>query len=119
MDINTKSLLRFLPMKQDIRDRMLVAYDNYSDDQKLALAKIGWELFYELITSETALRFQEWLAKVEKGEEKLQSQKFKAIEEEVYQEFVEKLKKGEEVSSLEEVRSKIGQMVTSKVAKLS
>lgn len=111
MDITLKNLINFLPIDNKVRQEILAKMDSFTPDQRLAMSRVCWGMFYELVKSQINYEFEKTLNEAQTGKAKLKNQLYKEIEERVYEEYVDKLRKGVEVTALEDVRSKIQETV--------
>ncbi len=114
MPITVKNLIQFLPIDEKVRQQVLAKYDGFSDDQKLAMSKLCWTMFYELLHAQTNYEFKKALLDVKEGKGKLKNTLYKEIEERVYKKMVDDLRKGGQAEAIKEVREKIQKAVQEK-----
>ena len=111
MKITLKNLLNFLPMDKEVRQRVLTKVDDFTPDQKLAMIKLCWRMFYELLKTQTDYEFRKKLIAVGEGKDHLKTQMYKEIEEKIYKKFLEDLRKGGEAAAIDEIREKIQETI--------
>ncbi len=115
MRITTKLLLRYLPIDDNIRQKVLANMDSYSPDQKYELEKTLWTMFDELLETNYNYELKQALMEV-KGEVKNLSSDFNAkIEEQVYQRMMRDLQDEQEAETIEELRNDIKKMMTDRL----
>ncbi|GEM_PF-5327162 len=109
MEITLKNLLTFLPLEKELRERLLSRLGSFSKDQLLALTKVCWQTFYQLVEDRAQEEMVKFLNGVAEGKAELRTAVYQEIEKKFYQEFMEKLRRGEELMVLSDVRQKIQQ----------
>ena len=105
----TKQLLKILPMSEEIRNEVLGKFDSLSEDQKLAIKKFCWLMFYQLLNDKTQYAFKKALLDVKEGKGKLKSNLYQEIEKQALKELKKALLQEAEESAVEGVRSKLKQ----------
>lgn len=115
MKITLKDLLTFLPMDKEVRQQTLDKVDDFTPDQKLAMTKLCWRMFYELLKTQTDYEFRKKLIAVGEGKDRLKTQMYKEIEEGVYKKFLEDLQKGGEAAAIDEIREKIQETIKEQI----
>lgn len=115
MKITTKQLLNFLPLDPQTKAVVLINSDKYKDDQKRALERFCWKLFYTLIDYETEHEFEKTLEKAKEGNIKLDSNLYQQIENRTYKKFLRDIMQQIEYESISEVRSGLQQLIANKI----
>ena len=115
MRITTKQLLKFLPIDTNIRNKVLENCDSYQDDQKLALEKFCWELFYEIINLESRYEFEKTLEKAKDGNINLDPLLYQKIESQLYKKFMRDLMDLHEYEAISDIRKNLKSVINSKI----
>src|SRR3989344_9460500 len=115
MRITTKQLLKFLPIDINIRNKVLENCDSYQDDQKLALEKFCWELFYEIINMESRYEFEKTLEKAKDGNINLDPLLYQKIESQLYKKFMRDLMDLHEYEAISDIRKNLKSVINSKI----
>jgi len=109
MEITLKNLLTFLPMDRAVRSQIMAKIDGFSPDQTLALTKLCWSMFFKLVGDQAQFEFEKNLEEIRGGKTDLKTAMYKKIEDQIYKDYLERLRQGEELVALEDVRKKIAQ----------
>jgi len=109
---NTKQLLHILPMDEEVRQNVLAKYDQLTPDQRLALEKLCWTMFFQLYNNQVQQEFNQVLLKAKEGKAEIKNNLYG----EIGQEVLEKLKKiileRAEKTAVQKTREKIKAQVS-------
>ena len=96
-------------MSEEIRNEVLDKFDSLNEDQKLAIKKFCWLMFYQLLNDKTQYDFKKALLDVKEGRGKLKANLYQEIEEQTLKELKKALLEKAEQSALTGVRTKLHQ----------
>lgn len=94
-----------------MREQVLGKLESFSEDQTLVMTKLCWNMFYQMVEDQAQSEFAKVLTEVEAGKADLKTAMYKEIENKIYKDFMEKLRRGEEGVALEAVRRQIEETV--------
>lgn len=118
MDITIPHLLRFLPMDESVRARAIKRLSSYTPDQKLALEKFCWMMFYELLGASVKYEFDRLMLDAKEGKRTLGTDAYQKVEEQVYMRFMRDLREQHEATSIDEIRGTLKQIVQKRLGKV-
>lgn len=107
MNITVQHLIKFLPVDKDMRQNVLATFDSLTDDQKLALRKVCWSAYFDLLKANINYEFENSMEEVRKGTRNLSKNLYQEIEQKVSEDFKQKLMKEEELSNMKGARDVI------------
>lgn len=115
MMVTTKHLLKFLPMDEKTRRETLTKLDSYTPDQKLALSKLLWSMFYQLMDTDIKYEFELAKQDIKDGKRELNKNLYRSIEDQVYQRYMRDLREGQETDTIGKLREDLKKMMTEKI----
>jgi len=107
-----KDLFKIIPFEDNERNELLAEFDSYSDALKFEVQQICWNAYDELFEQQTELKFQKIMLEVEAGIRPIHADLMHEAQLEVQQDMEDIISgKREEVQQMEDIRSKLQQLI--------
>ncbi|PIS08898.1 hypothetical protein COT75_04395 [Candidatus Beckwithbacteria bacterium CG10_big_fil_rev_8_21_14_0_10_34_10] len=108
---NTKQLLQILPLDENLRKKVVTNFDSFSEDQKLALKKLSWIMFFELYTNKIKEEFEKTLYEISQEKGDLKANLYQEIEENVLNKLKQILLQKADKKAVEKIRAELKKQV--------
>lgn len=105
-------------MEEKIRQKILSEVNSYTSDQKLALSKLLWSMFYEMIDVDIKYEFEQAKNDIKDGKRELDKNLYRSIENQVFQRYMRDLREGQEVEVIGKLRENLKKMMSEKMKSL-
>ncbi|HII89195.1 TPA: hypothetical protein HA253_06385 [Candidatus Woesearchaeota archaeon] len=112
-ELQTKDLIRLIPLSIDFRKKLLVEYDTYEAGKKFEITRVMWEAFDELYEAIKAAKTDKLTKEVADGTRHISGDISLTIDQEVWEEIEKRLQKDPaDDQSLSKVREKLQHLIT-------
>lgn len=111
MKLKTKDLIKILPFEEKFKTELLSEYDNLNPDQKFEIVRLLWNTYDALYELKLEENMQAGLIRVENGQESLNKDFYKRIEEQTKKEMESQTTQSIESSNLTSARAAMEMIV--------
>lgn len=109
--MTTKDLIRFLPLEESYREKLLADYDTMDDTKKFQIDVLMWSTYDKLHDVQLQQNLQLYWEKAGMGEEKLDSEFYKRVKNLTEQELASQFMTSHDEASLGEARAAMEKIV--------
>lgn len=111
IDVNTKTLISFLPFDPAQKLDLLEKYDSLSKDEQIRITRIVWEALADYEELKIKENFEDGLSEAEKDKSGLDQDYYKKIVDKTEKEIDAKLAASQQAEDLTSVRKSMEQIV--------
>lgn len=111
MKLKTKDLIKILPFEEKFKTELFSEYDNLNPDQKFEIVRLLWDTYDALYELKLEENMQTALLRVENGQESLDKEFYKRIEEQTEKEMESQTTQSIESSNLTAARAAMEMIV--------
>ncbi len=107
MPVDLKTLIKAAPFKEETRQKLLAGLATMTEGQKFALSQTCWQSIAMLYFSKLKFKRDKLLLEIQEGKKKFDNKEFEDMENEIAQQYADKLSSAHSEATIEEVRKEL------------